>query len=380
MQHYRFGVQKHNFDKNYLPLRRALLGKPHEMFDLSEKGLDANKVFLGSWNDAQSFLILSIGKPREHFLWWTFEVKKDRLKSKGELLGPGWILNPPVRLCGPDWDEFQKATKNNIGLGQIDSLPYASTLMQVSQEHFRPGVFDAQTIGFLTEIAELAMDDPQFDQFAKAVVTEAAKSLTDLPAVSKALDAVGQLIEKLRALGWAGSWMRPYQKAERLLRSRLTVPAKADAVPSTAAVSPAEFDDLRRRLAEIAVRERQDVFRSELVAAYGGRCAITGTRGIVVLEAAHIRPYSGPLSSTVDNGLLLRSDIHRLFDRHLIAIDPETGRVGVSKLLRPSDYYGLRSGKLRMPKLKEHRPNLDALWERWQQFCMLEETRSDELV
>jgi hypothetical protein len=373
MQHYRFGVQKHNFDDNGLPLWDALRGKPQEMFDRCEKGLDSGKNFRGSWVDSTCFLILSIGKPRAHFLWWTFNVKSDRLQGSGKLRGPGWTLNPPIRLEGPEWDEFERATKNIIGFRQIDGLPFADTLVTLSKEHFRPGVFDAKTIAFLTEIAELAMNDYQFDQFADVVVTEAVRQITDPHAISEALDV---LIEKFRELGWTANEMRPYLKAHRQVRSQLAGPAVTPIVSPSTAVSDAEFDDLRRRLAEIIVRDGQDVFRSELLVAYGGRCAITGTRGTFALEAAHVRPYSGALSSTTDNGLLLRSDIHRLFDRHLIAIDPETRRVCVSKLLRSSDYYSLRNGKLRMPKLKEYRPNLDSLRERWQLFRMLEESES----
>lgn len=372
MQQYRFGVQKHNYDENGLPLFGALSGDPRSMFDLCEKGLDANKTFRGSWHDAQCFLILAIGKPRVHFLWWTFKVKKERLLSEGRLSGPGWMLNPPVRLTGADWDEFQRATKNNIGFGQIDGLPYAETLAQLAQERFRPGVFDAKTIGFLTKIADYGHDDFQFDQFAAAIVKLAADSQHGPEESADASEATKELTQKLRELGWSGSWLRPYLKAIRSYETKLR-PADANLLPnSESAVTEEHVDELRSRLAEMIVRERQDDFRRVLLEAYGGRCAISGTRCEAALEAAHIRPYSGPTSSTIKNGVLLRSDLHRLFDRHLIAIDPETFRISLSTVLKKSDYRQFENLKLRLPKEREMRPATEGLRERWQLFTSIE--------
>ena len=77
----------------------------------------------------------------------------------------------------------------------------------------------------------------------------------------------------------------------------------------------------------ICIRRGQPAFRAALLAAYGGRCAITGCDVEDVLEAAHISPYSGPSSSHASNGLLLRADIHTLFDCGLVAFDPKTREV-----------------------------------------------------
>jgi putative restriction endonuclease len=54
---------------------------------------------------------------------------------------------------------------------------------------------------------------------------------------------------------------------------------------------------------------------------YSGRCAITDCEIDDVLEAAHISPYSGRSSDQVCNGLLLRADVHTLFDCGLLAFD-----------------------------------------------------------
>src|SRR5690606_35764594 len=62
----------------------------------------------------------------------------------------------------------------------------------------------------------------------------------------------------------------------------------------------------------IAQRQGQGAFRAMILDAYGQRCAISGCNAIAVLEAAHILPYRGEHTHRVDNGLLLRSDLHTL--------------------------------------------------------------------
>ena len=77
-------------------------------------------------------------------------------------------------------------------------------------------------------------------------------------------------------------------------------------------------DNRRRTLKEITIRQGQGAFRSGLLTAYEGRCAITGSAVLQVLEAAHITPYLGAETNHISNGLLLRSDLHTLWDRGLI--------------------------------------------------------------
>jgi putative restriction endonuclease len=77
----------------------------------------------------------------------------------------------------------------------------------------------------------------------------------------------------------------------------------------------------------------QGAFRVLITDAYRRRCAITGERTLPVLEAAHIQPYSRSGPHRVSNGLLLRSDLHTLFDRGYITIDEDL-RVLVSPRIR----------------------------------------------
>lgn len=125
------------------------------------------------------------------------------------------------------------------------------------------------------------------------------------------------------------------------------------------------IDDLKderdRRLMEIAVREGQDRFRTALLDAYGSRCAITGYDAVETLEAAHIYPYKGPATNVVTNGLLLRSDLHRLFDRGAIAVHETSHKVLVKPHLEVTQYVELGTCSLSLPRRREHRPSTAAL-------------------
>ena len=71
------------------------------------------------------------------------------------------------------------------------------------------------------------------------------------------------------------------------------------------------------------MRLGQGAFRVLVTDAYDRRCAITGENTLPVLEAAHIRPYSDDGPHLIENGLLLRSDMHILFDKGLLTLTPE---------------------------------------------------------
>lgn len=125
---------------------------------------------------------------------------------------------------------------------------------------------------------------------------------------------------------------------------------------------------LERILQEVKLRLGQSEFRASLLCAYSGRCAVTACDVADALEAAHIIPHVNINSNDPTNGLLLRADIHTLFDRHLIGIDPTTLCVAVSEKLLGTAYGNLQSTPLNMPERYELRPSPEALAKRWDQF------------
>lgn len=132
-----------------------------------------------------------------------------------------------------------------------------------------------------------------------------------------------------------------------------------------------EFDvhgiqDARHRvLASIVRRRGQAQFRKALLAAYGGACAFTGCTVTAILEAAHVHPYMDGQTNSVSNGLLLRADIHTLFDLGLIAIESIKMTVRVSPELAGTEYATLDGRELTRPALESQRVNVGALdWHR----------------
>ncbi|MDG3016737.1 HNH endonuclease [Speluncibacter jeojiensis] len=120
-------------------------------------------------------------------------------------------------------------------------------------------------------------------------------------------------------------------------------------------------DDLRERAkSEIVLRKGQSKFRDSLLAAYGSTCAVTGSTVTAVLEAAHIDRYYGEHTNHVTNGLLLRSDIHTLFDlRQFTIADDMT--ILLAPWLRDSEYAYLHGCTIRMPSDTHLRLNREAL-------------------
>lgn len=111
-----------------------------------------------------------------------------------------------------------------------------------------------------------------------------------------------------------------------------------------------------RMMKQIVMRQGQGGFRDDLLAAYGSRCAVSGCDVAAVLEAAHIRPYNGPKTNQVTNGILLRSDLHTLFDQHLLTIDDDY-RIVLDPTVARGPYRRWQGQQLRLPTSKSVRPS-----------------------
>jgi putative restriction endonuclease len=97
----------------------------------------------------------------------------------------------------------------------------------------------------------------------------------------------------------------------------------------------------------------QGSFRILVTDIYERRCAVTGERTLPVLNAAHIKPYGLDGPHDPQNGLLLRSDLHTLFDRGYVTVTPDL-RFKVSRRIREEfenggDYYKLDGQDVRSP-------------------------------
>jgi HNH endonuclease len=109
----------------------------------------------------------------------------------------------------------------------------------------------------------------------------------------------------------------------------------------------------------------QGTFRALITDTYERRCAVTGEKALPVLDAAHIRSVKTGGRHLVENGLLLRSDVHRLFDSGYVTVTPDY-RFRVSRLLKEEfdngePYYPLAGQEIWLPGRTEERPRRELL-------------------
>jgi len=105
----------------------------------------------------------------------------------------------------------------------------------------------------------------------------------------------------------------------------------------------------------------QGLFSLAVRDAYDGACAVTGEHSSPVLEAAHIKPYARGGEHRVDNGLLLRRDVHRLYDRGYVTVTPDLEfRVGDrlrDEFKNGRSYYTLNGSRIAVPGHESWRPD-----------------------
>lgn len=133
-------------------------------------------------------------------------------------------------------------------------------------------------------------------------------------------------------------------------------------------VSEARNDNLNNRVqVSMTQRNGQKKFRHKLLSVYGGACVISGCSVEEVLHACHINPHSRSGINLSCNGIILRADLHDLFDQNLLAIDPQNFVVNVSRRLRDTDYYDYNNRFL-VARNDGKTPSREALQERWKIF------------
>lgn len=122
------------------------------------------------------------------------------------------------------------------------------------------------------------------------------------------------------------------------------------------------------------IRVGQGAFRINVTESYSRRCAISGERTLPVLQAAHIKSYSEAGPNDTSNGLLLRSDLHTLYDKGYLAIT-EDYSIEISPRLHEEfsngrDYYKYHGKKLLiLPDDLRDYPNKEFLrWHNEQYF------------
>ena len=143
--------------------------------------------------------------------------------------------------------------------------------------------------------------------------------------------------------------------------------AVSEKIENSGSFQPGGEDQRETVQRQIKERRGQRSFRDALRKRFGDKCVVTDCEVLDVLEAAHIKPYRGLADNHPDNGILVRADIHTLFDLDLLAVDPDTLCVKLSRQLENDTHYGYLEGKI-LNCSTDCRPSIEALRARFEQF------------
>jgi putative restriction endonuclease len=161
----------------------------------------------------------------------------------------------------------------------------------------------------------------------------------------------------------SGEGLRIWEACQALDPRSPRAPLAADAAEEPAGANAPRFGTAQL----VRPRLGQGTFRVAVTAAYGGACAVSGEHSLPALEAAHIRPYTSDGPHDVPNGLLLRADIHRLFDKGYVTVTPDLRFVVSQRLAKEWEngkvYYERNGSPIALPKRRVDRPDPDLL--RW---------------
>jgi hypothetical protein len=307
------------------------------------------------------FVITGLGKPKRYYLWEAFTIED--VQSDGKqftVSGPGWVLLPPQALEGKTFEKFKAACANFVSFRAIDDQPYKDTLRALA-DRFHLADVNGACETFCTELIN-ALPKNGDACYYRATVRQRLKNPagaredfaraielgTNFPQEAEA----GRQSPAAPAAGKAGG------------RERVAEQIVARGVFATQARKPAGVAEGVWRA--VLQRRGQEEFRQQLLKAYDGRCAVTGSDGEPALEAALIDPDAATGAQEVANGLLLRGDVRTLFDLNLLRIHPRTRKVVLADALRKSAYARLAARQLRLPARPEDRPSVEALQRRWE--------------
>jgi putative restriction endonuclease len=267
----------------------------------------------------REFRVLAVGEP---FFFKTH-------KPHDRVVGGGFFSGfAPLRLSEA-WALYEEAN----GARSLDDMRarvgrYRRTPIASGEDPMIGCVFVRDVVFFPTE----GLAEPPPD-FATNIVQGKSYELADQPARDYFAELLSRLLGGMFDADSGGTWQRP---------------------------GPVYGDP---RL--VAQRLGQRAFQAVVLGAYSRKCAVTGDKIVPVLQAAHIRPLPAGGEHRLDNGLLLRSDVHTLFDRGYLAVDPKH-RLLVSPRLRNEfgngeEFYARAGEPIVVPERKADRPNPEFL-------------------
>ena len=200
------------------------------------------------------------------------------------------------------------------------------------------------------------------------------QAVLDSETVEEDMDKVGDIVVVPPTYPEPMGAMREFKymrdKCRGIAEDATDTGAEAELAASKSFCPNPEDDARTRVLRGVISRQGQSKFRRELLQIYGKCCAVTGCRVQPLLEAAHVTPYLGEQTNALSNGILLRADIHSLWDLGLLAVHPIERTVHVSTTVSGCDsmYAELVGKKVRIPNPVDFQPSEMSLRSQWRFF------------
>jgi putative restriction endonuclease len=202
-------------------------------------------------------------------------------------------------------------------------------------------------------------DDPRADYTVGCLLLEQPFFLNESEWIPAPTDWSRNIVRGKGYDGRTGEGRRLWDRLQAV-----TGPVAAGLVPA-APYEPQLVSDRYGKATVVYPRLGQGSFRVVVTDLYRRRCAVTAERTLPVLVAAHIKPYGASGPHEPRNGLLLRSDLHTLFDRGYVTVTPAL-RFEVSRRIKDEfengrDYYALHGRPVAVPQPMELAPSREYL-------------------
>jgi hypothetical protein len=277
-------------------------------------------------------LQFNIGKEDEDGRRWRYGVAFD--------FAPSQTLPDPVATLSPKVDRFNEWLRSN----------------RRKLRHFEMWHSDGDDWSFVYRPREIPGDLLKRDTFVFLGTTFRRRYL-DIDQILEDFDSLFPLYE------YVESMVRKVRRSPTMSAGE----AGAEQAPDGTPYRPQGGDERELIDQQIRARRGQQQFRNALRQRYGDQCVITGCEVLALLEAAHIKPYRGVDDNNAENGLLLRADIHTLFDLYLLGIEPDGLGINLAPAIANDSVYGKLAGKALLCA-SDRRPSHPALELRYKEF------------
>lgn len=257
----------------------------------------------------------------------------------------GWQAHPNLAAQTVSFTRLTQAPNWQKEVAALKSLGGSATVQQIHEKLVTDhGKFDIENVR--KDLIMLSANDPKRRAYRAWEVRHGRphfKYDMVFAGDGSGKDRLYELYDSKRHGRW-GFVMLP--TGELVLRRLEDMEAEVEQAGEAAYDPNSEAEGKDYVTGSIAVRRGGTAFRKAVLAGYQDACCISGCTLLDVLEAAHIRPYAGQSTNVLANSLLLRSDLHTLFDLLRLTVDPTTLRIRLHPSLLAHKEYAAFEGKV----------------------------------